>query len=97
MSLAQDGGESARVAQAAPDTQHRSLASRAVDFVPGILVVAFVVVAVVGFVLLAALTVLAGWLLKTYVLPDHGIGHADEHVNVWLAARRTATWNDVSF
>ena len=60
-------------------------------------VVAFVVVALVGFVLLAALTVLAGWLLKTYVLPDHGIGHADEHVNVWLAARRTATWNDVSF
>ena len=53
-------------------------------------VVAFVVVALVGFVLLAALTVLAGWLLKTYVLPDHGIGHADEHVNVWLAAQRTA-------
>ena len=53
-------------------------------------VVAFVVVALVGFVVLAALTVLAGWLLKTYVLPDHGIGHADEHVNVWLAARRTA-------
>jgi len=60
-------------------------------------VVAFVVVSVVGFALLAALTVLTGWLLKTYVLPDHGIGHADEHVNVWLAARRTATWNDVSF
>ncbi len=60
-------------------------------------IVAFVVVVLVGFALLAALTVLAGWLLKTYVLPDHGIGHADEHVNVWLAARRTATWNDVSF
>ncbi|HZI34460.1 MAG TPA: phosphatase PAP2 family protein [Gaiellales bacterium] len=60
-------------------------------------VVAFVVVALIGFALLAALTVLAGWLLKTYVLPDHGIGHADEHINVWLAARRTATWNDVSF
>jgi membrane-associated phospholipid phosphatase len=55
------------------------------------------VVVVVGFALLAALTVLAGWLLKTYVLPDHGIGHADEHVNVWLAARRTATLNDLSF
>ena len=60
-------------------------------------VVAFVVVALVGFLLLAALTVLAGWLLKTYVLPDHGIGHADEHVNVWLAAHRTPTRNDVSF
>jgi membrane-associated phospholipid phosphatase len=60
-------------------------------------VVAFVAVVLVGFALLAALTVLAGWLLKSYVLPDHGIGHTDEHVNVWLAAQRTATLNDVSF
>jgi len=59
--------------------------------------VAFLTIAVVGFVLLAALAVAAGWLLKTYVLPDHGIGHADEHVNVWLAHHRTATRNDVSF
>jgi len=75
----------------------RGIATSAGERMAGHPVVAFVVVAVVGFVLLAALTVLAGWLLKTYVLPDHGIGHADEHVNVWLAARRTATWNDVSF
>ena len=73
------------------------IATRAGRRMQGHPVVAFVIVAVVGFVLLAALTVLAGWLLKTYVLPDHGIGHADEHVNVWLAAQRTATWNDVSF
>jgi membrane-associated phospholipid phosphatase len=59
--------------------------------------VAFLVATVVGFVLLAALAVAAGWLLKTYVLPDHGIGHADEHVNVWLAHHRTATRNTVSF
>jgi undecaprenyl-diphosphatase len=60
-------------------------------------VVAFLAVSVAGFLLLAALAVLAGWLLKTYVLPDHGIGHADEHVNVWLSHHRTATRNDVSF
>jgi membrane-associated phospholipid phosphatase len=58
---------------------------------------AFLTATVVGFVLLAALAVAAGWLLKTYVLPDHGIGHADERVNVWLAHHRTATRNDVSF
>ena len=40
-------------------------------------------------------TVLAGWLLKTYALPEHGFGHADEHVNVWLAHHRTALRNDV--
>ena len=50
-----------------------------------------------GFALLAAVTVLVGWLLKTYVLPEHGIGHADEHVNVWLAQHRAGTRNDVSF
>ena len=60
-------------------------------------VVAFVAVSLAGFVLLAALATLAGWLLKTHVLPDHGIGHADEHVNVWLAHHRTATRNDVSY
>ena len=60
-------------------------------------VVAFIVVALVGFALLAAVTVLVGWLLKTYVLPEHGIGHADEHVNVWFAQHRDGTRNDVSF
>ncbi len=77
--------------------RQRGIATRAGKRMAGHPVVAFVVVALVGFVLLAALTVLAGWLLKTYVLPDHGIGHADEHVNVWLAAHRTPTRNDVSF
>lgn len=60
-------------------------------------VIAFVAVAVAGFVLLAAATVLVGWLLKTYALPEHGVGHADEHVNVWLAHHRDSTRNDVSF
>ena len=44
------------------------------------------IVAIVGRLrALAAADVLAGWLLKTYALPEHGLGHADEHVNVWLA------------
>lgn len=75
----------------------RGIATRAGERMRGHPVVAFVVVVLVGFALLAALTVLAGWLLKTYVLPDHGIGHADEQVNVWLAAHRTPTRNDLSF
>lgn len=58
---------------------------------------AFIAVTVVGFVLLAAVTVLAGWLLKTYALPEHGFGHADEQVNVWLARHRTPTRSDLSF
>jgi hypothetical protein len=60
-------------------------------------VVAFIVAALVGFVILAAVAIVAGWALKTYVLPDHGIGHADEHVNVWLSHHRTPTRNDASF
>jgi membrane-associated phospholipid phosphatase len=59
--------------------------------------VAFIVAALAGFVVLAAVAILAGWALKTYVLPDHGIGHADEHVNVWLAHHRTGARTDASF
>jgi membrane-associated phospholipid phosphatase len=75
----------------------RAIATRAGERMRGHPVVAFVVVVLAGFAVTAALTVLVGWLLKSYVLPDHGIGHADEHVNVWLAARRTPTRNDASF
>ena len=60
-------------------------------------VVAFIVAALAGFAILAALAVAVGWALQTYVLPDHGIGHADEHVNVWLSHHRTGTRNDASF
>ena len=59
--------------------------------------VAFLAVAVAGLALLAALAALGGWALETYVLPDHGVGHADEHVNVWLSHHRTPSRNDVSF
>jgi undecaprenyl-diphosphatase len=60
-------------------------------------VVAFLAVALAGFLILAGLAVAAGWALQTYVLPDHGIGHADEHVNVWLSHHRSGTRNDVSY
>jgi undecaprenyl-diphosphatase len=77
--------------------RERGIATQAGRRMAGHPVIAFVVVTLVGFVVLAALTIAAGWLLKTYVLPDHGIGHADEHANVWLAQHRTATRNDISF
>jgi hypothetical protein len=60
-------------------------------------VIAFAIVTVIGFALLAAATAVAGWLLQTYALPEHGFGHADEHVNVWLAHHRTPLRTDVSF
>ena len=60
-------------------------------------VVAYLTVVVVGFAVLAALAITLGWVLKTYVLPDHGIGHADERVNVWLSHRRTPMRNDISY
>ena len=43
---------------------------------PGTPCIAFLVVTLVGFALLAAATVLVGWALKTYALPEHGFGHA---------------------
>ncbi len=58
---------------------------------------AFVICTVVGFALLAAATLLVGWALQTYALPEHGFGHRDEHVNVWLADHRTSLRTDVSF
>ena len=58
---------------------------------------AFVVSSVAGFALLAAATLLVGWALQTYALPEHGFGHQDEHVNVWLADHRTSLRTDVSF
>jgi membrane-associated phospholipid phosphatase len=58
---------------------------------------AYLLVTVVGFALLAAATLLAGWALQTYALPEHGFGHRDEHVNVWLAEHRTSLRTDVSF
>jgi undecaprenyl-diphosphatase len=58
---------------------------------------AFVIVAVAGLVVLAALAVAAGWALQHYVLPEHGLGKRDERVDVWLADHRTALRTDISF
>ena len=59
-------------------------------------VVAYLAVVLVGFAVIAAAAIALGWVLETYVLPERGVGHADEHVNVWLARHRTPTRNDVS-
>jgi membrane-associated phospholipid phosphatase len=58
---------------------------------------AFLVVAAVGFAVLAAATVVLGWALQNYALPEHGLGRQDERVNAWLADRRTPLRTDVSF
>jgi membrane-associated phospholipid phosphatase len=58
---------------------------------------AYLLVTLVGFAVLAALTVAAGWALQHYALPENGFGHRDEHVNVWLADHRTSLRTDVSF
>ena len=60
-------------------------------------IVAYLLVVLLGIAVLAALAIALGWILKTSVLPDHGIGHADEHVNVVLSHHRTPQRNDVSF
>ena len=75
----------------------RGITTRAGERMAGHPVIAFIAVTLAGFVLLAAAAVVAGWLLKTFVLPERGIGHADEHVNVWLAAHRTGGRTDLSF
>ena len=75
----------------------RGIATRAGRRMSGHPVIAFVVVTLIGFALLSACAVLAGWLLKTYALPEHGFGHADEHVNVVLARHRSGLGNDASY
>jgi undecaprenyl-diphosphatase len=79
------------------DPRPGGVATRAGERMAGHPVGAFIVVTLIGFAMLAAVTILAGWLLKTYALPEHGFGHADEHVNVWLAHHRTGLRTDISF
>ncbi len=94
-SLHGDGAHSGGAGVLAP--RRSGVSARVGTRAAGHPIVAWLTVAVIGFVLLATATVIVGWLLKTYVLPEHGIGHADEHVNVWLAHHRTGMRNDVSF
>ena len=51
---------------------------------------------VLGFVVVAALSIGIGAIVKHLVLPAAGIGSGDESVNVWLAAHRDPTRTDVS-
>jgi undecaprenyl-diphosphatase len=58
-------------------------------------VVVTVSVALVGFLVLAALTLAVGALV-TQVVVGHGLGHADQDIAQWFADHRTPAWNDVS-
>jgi undecaprenyl-diphosphatase len=58
---------------------------------------AFALVLLLGYAMVAALTIALGFLLVDVLLPVHAIGHNDEAVNTWLAAHRDSTRNDVSF
>jgi membrane-associated phospholipid phosphatase len=80
-----------------PVLDPRGLSARLGAATAGHPVWAFLLVALVGFALLAAVTVAAGWALQHYALPEHGFGHRDEHVNVWFAEHRTALRTDVSY
>ena len=97
------GDERAHTESPASDARRRSLleprriSSRIGRAMAGHPVRAYVLVTVIGFALLAAATLLAGWVLQTYALPEHGFGHRDEHVNVWLAEHRTSLRTDISF
>jgi undecaprenyl-diphosphatase len=60
-------------------------------------VVAFVAALLSGFVVLAAVVFGFGLLLVHVLLPFHGFGGADEHVNTWLASHRTPGLDDASY
>jgi membrane-associated phospholipid phosphatase len=57
----------------------------------------FTLTAVAGYLVLAALAIGLGFLLVDVILPFHGFGSSDEHVNTWFAAHRDGTRNDASF
>jgi membrane-associated phospholipid phosphatase len=52
---------------------------------------------VLGYILLAAVTIGFGFLLVDVLVPIHAIGHNDEAVNTWFASHRTATGNDLTY
>lgn len=59
-------------------------------------VTVFLAIVLTGFALLAGLMMLLGLFLTDMLLPFHGFGHDDEHVNVVLAAHRTGSLNTAS-
>jgi membrane-associated phospholipid phosphatase len=60
-------------------------------------VVSFLASTLIGLVVLAAIAVGFGLVLIHVLLPFHGIGSADEHVDGWLAAHRSANLNEATF
>jgi membrane-associated phospholipid phosphatase len=58
-------------------------------------ILATIGIAVVGFLVLAALTLAMGALVTQFVV-GHGLGDADHDVARWFADHRTPSWNDVS-
>ncbi len=60
-------------------------------------IVSFVAVALLGLVVLDAITVGFGLLLVHVLLPFHGLGGQDERVNAWLAAHRDSALNTASY
>jgi membrane-associated phospholipid phosphatase len=79
---ARPGGVSARIA--ARERAHRPLT-------------VYALVLVLGYVLLAAVTIGFGFLLVDVLIPIHAIGHNDEAVNSWFAAHRSGTRNDLTY
>lgn len=68
----------------------------AARFRPGHPVRVFFAALLLGFLVVAALSIGLGELVKHVVLPAAGIGSGDESVNTWLAAHRDPTRTDVS-
>jgi membrane-associated phospholipid phosphatase len=57
----------------------------------------FCLVTLVGYLVVAAVTIGIGLLLVDVLLPVHSIGHADELANGWLARHRGSSLNDASY
>lgn len=60
-------------------------------------ILVFWVATLAGYALLVAAMIGLGFLLVDAVLPFHGIGHADESVNDWLASHRSGRLDDASY
>jgi membrane-associated phospholipid phosphatase len=82
------------VLEAAPGSTAQTLGRRLADRSP---ILVFLLTTVVGWLILAALTIGLGFLLVDVVLPVHAIGSNDEAVNSWFADHRTHTLSDASY
>ena len=60
-------------------------------------VLVFLLTTLAGYLLLAAITIGAGFLLVDVLLPVHAVRDADEWFNDWLASNRSPARDDVSY